>query len=188
MVDVKRCLRLWLFRFSLLLYTSLFVLWGSVASEKYLKGDFLHGHRLSGGEISEEAGRHIVESAGGPGNATRRRCRGSKMEENGGKRLVSQGFRGVSVASDSGEVVWNPFPKSAFIGIIIASLSQSLQCLIVAPRLLQNMAKERTTFVSSRSQAVSPRRSSILIVFPWFFMFFSMFSLFGVRFWTRRTG
>ena len=117
------------------------------------------------------------------------------MEGNGGKRGVSQGFRGVSVASDSGEVVWNPFPKSAFIGIIIASLSQSLQCLIVAPRLLQNMAKERTTFVSSRSQAVSPRRSSILIVFPWvfnvfpcFFMLFSMFFLFGVRFWTRRTG
>jgi hypothetical protein len=27
-------------------------------------------------------------------------------------------------------------------GIIIASLSQSLQCLIVAPRLLQNMAKD----------------------------------------------
>ncbi|CAL1173145.1 unnamed protein product [Cladocopium goreaui] len=40
-------------------------------------------------------------------------------------------------------VVWNPFPNSAFVGIIIASLSQSLQCLIVAPRLLQNMAKDR---------------------------------------------
>jgi len=39
-------------------------------------------------------------------------------------------------------IVWNPFPKSAFIGIIIASLSQSLQCLIVAPRLLQQIARD----------------------------------------------
>jgi len=39
-------------------------------------------------------------------------------------------------------IIWNPFPKSAFIGIIIASLSQSLQCLIVAPRLLQQIAKD----------------------------------------------
>lgn len=40
------------------------------------------------------------------------------------------------------EIVWNPFPNSAHIGIIISSLSQALQCLIVAPRLLQNIAKE----------------------------------------------
>jgi len=39
-------------------------------------------------------------------------------------------------------IVWNPFPKSAFIGIIIASLSQSLQCLITAPRLLQQIARD----------------------------------------------
>mmetsp|Transcript_17676 Transcript_17676/g.37847 ORF Transcript_17676/g.37847 Transcript_17676/m.37847 type:complete len:1040 (-) Transcript_17676:442-3561(-) len=39
-------------------------------------------------------------------------------------------------------IVWNPFPYSAFAGIIIASISQSLQCLIVAPRLLQQIAKD----------------------------------------------
>jgi len=90
--------------FSFFLYSSFFLLWGSVAKDPYLKGNFLedHGRRLSGGDISEEAGRHIVQT-----------------------------------------VVWNPFPNSAFVGIIIASLSQSLQCLIVAPRLLQNMAKDR---------------------------------------------
>ena len=90
--------------FSFFLYSSFFLLWGSVATDPYLKGNFLedHGRRLSGGDISEEAGRHIVQT-----------------------------------------VVWNPFPNSAFVGIIIASLSQSLQCLIVAPRLLQNMAKDR---------------------------------------------
>lgn len=92
--------------FSFFLYTSFFLLWGSVATDTYLKGNFLddhHARRLSsGGDISEEAGRLIVQT-----------------------------------------VVWNPFPNSAFVGIIIASLSQSLQCLIVAPRLLQNMAKDR---------------------------------------------
>jgi len=90
--------------FSFFLYSSFFLLWGSVATDPYLKGNFLedHGRRLSGGDISEEAGRHIVQT-----------------------------------------VVWNPFPNSAFVGIIITSLSQSLQCLIVAPRLLQNMAKDR---------------------------------------------
>ncbi|CAE7201569.1 CCC1, partial [Symbiodinium sp. CCMP2592] len=108
--DPPRNIRLGTFAailFSLVLYSSFFLLWGSVASDKYLKGDFLghephHGRRLSSAGISPEASRHIVQT-----------------------------------------VVWNPFPNSAFIGIILASLSQSLQCLIVAPRLLQNMAKDR---------------------------------------------
>ncbi|CAJ1389943.1 unnamed protein product [Effrenium voratum] len=87
--------------FSLFLYSSFFMLWGSVATDDYLKGNFLeHGRRLSG--VSPEAGRHIVQTARAPGEAA---------------------------------------PRSR--GIIIASLSQSLQCLIVAPRLLQNMAKDR---------------------------------------------
>ncbi|CAK9069029.1 unnamed protein product [Durusdinium trenchii] len=92
-------------RFSLFLYVSFFLLWGSVATDSYLKGDFVetaHAHeqhrRLSGeGDISEEAGRRLAEP-----------------------RSTGQ----------------------ADGGIIIASLSQSLQCLIVAPRLLQNMAKD----------------------------------------------
>ncbi|CAJ1339807.1 unnamed protein product [Effrenium voratum] len=96
--------------FSLFLYSSFFMLWGSVATDDYLKGNFLeHGRR----RIS--------------------------------KRFSALGLR--SRTAWQSEVVWNPFPNSAFIGIIIASLSQSLQCLIVAPRLLQNMAKDwRTGF------------------------------------------
>ena len=92
------------------------------------------------------------------------------------------------------EIVWNPFPNSAHIGIIISSLSQAssiewqlnvgleasptvgrlnatcivvlvisfdiqtrsamtsfwkaLQCLIVAPRLLQNIARARASFAT----------------------------------------
>lgn len=41
------------------------------------------------------------------------------------------------------EIVWNPFPHAAKIGIIISSLSQALQCLVVAPRLLNAMAKDK---------------------------------------------
>ncbi|CAE7944883.1 CCC1, partial [Symbiodinium sp. KB8] len=53
--------------FSLVLYSSFFLLWGSVASDKYLKGDFLgheshHGRRLSSAGISPEASRHIVQT------------------------------------------------------------------------------------------------------------------------------
>ncbi|CAL1144491.1 unnamed protein product [Cladocopium goreaui] len=50
--------------FSFFLYTSFFLLWGSVATDTYLKGNFLddpHARRLSsGGDISEEAGRRGV--------------------------------------------------------------------------------------------------------------------------------
>eukprot|EP00439_Symbiodinium_sp_Y106_P013102 s293_g1.t3 len=57
-------------------------------------------------------------------------------------RLFSEGFC---------EIVWNPFPHSAQIGIIISSLSQALQCLIVAPRLLQNIAREEVSYLACAS-------------------------------------
>ena len=41
-------------------------------------------------------------------------------------------------------------------GIILASLSQSLQCLIVAPRLLQNMAKDGHLAVHDVAVIVTP--------------------------------
>ncbi|CAK9068972.1 unnamed protein product [Durusdinium trenchii] len=133
--DPPRNIRLGTFAailFSLFLYVSFFLLWGSVATDSYLKGDFVetaHAHeqhrRLSGeGDISEEAGRHIVQT-----------------------------------------VVWNPFPNSAFIGIIIASLSQSLQCLIVAPRLLQNMAKDGPSDETS-GETASTSASRIALTRP----------------------
>eukprot|EP00933_Yihiella_yeosuensis_P026841 TRINITY_DN20849_c2_g1_i1.p1 TRINITY_DN20849_c2_g1~~TRINITY_DN20849_c2_g1_i1.p1 ORF type:complete len:995 (-),score=167.31 TRINITY_DN20849_c2_g1_i1:230-3214(-) len=90
--------------FSFFMYVSFFVLWGSVADRRYLRGDasVFKADDDGRGDVSEEAGRWIVST-----------------------------------------IVWNPFPKAAYVGIIIASLSQSLQCLIVAPRLLQQMAKDR---------------------------------------------
>lgn len=53
------------------------------------------------------------------------------------------------------EIVWNPFPNSAHIGIIISSLSQALQCLIVAPRLLQNIARDKILTVFDRIAPLS---------------------------------
>jgi len=56
-----------------------------------------------------------------------------------GRRLAGA-TQGAHVVTD---IVWNPFPNSAHIGIIISSLSQALQCLIVAPRILQSIAKDK---------------------------------------------
>jgi len=56
-----------------------------------------------------------------------------------GRRLAG-GIMGAHIVE---EIVWNPFPHSAHIGIIISSLSQALQCLIVAPKLLQAIANDR---------------------------------------------
>lgn len=79
--------------FSLLMYSSLFILWGMVADYRYLKGETYPG--------ASGAGADVVTT-----------------------------------------IVYNPFPLAANVGIIIASISQSLQCLIVAPRLLQSIARD----------------------------------------------
>jgi len=55
------------------------------------------------------------------------------------------------------EIVWNPFPHSAQIGIIISSLSQALQCLIVAPRLLQSIARDQILSVLDRVAPLSAK-------------------------------
>jgi len=56
-----------------------------------------------------------------------------------GRRLAGGGV-GTYVVD---EIVWNPFPHAAKVGIIISSLSQALQCLVVAPRLLNAIAKDK---------------------------------------------
>lgn len=58
--------------------------------------------------------------------------------EDPGRRLAG-GAVGTYVVD---EIVWNPFPSAAKVGIIISSLSQALQCLVVAPRLLNALAKD----------------------------------------------
>jgi len=90
--------------FSFFMYSSFFILWGSVADYRYLQGKEYHHE----------------------GNATDHHRR---LASGAGEHLVT-------------EIVYNPFPHSAHIGIIISSLSQALQCLIVAPRLLQSIARD----------------------------------------------
>lgn len=91
--------------FSLFMYSSFMIMWGSVANYKYLQGK---------------------EDECAAGDGTSRRLAGGAD----GAYLVET-------------IVWNPFPHAAHFGIIFSSLSQALQCLIVAPRLLQSVAKDK---------------------------------------------
>jgi len=72
--------------------------------------------------------------------ANYRYLQGDLYSEDGKHRRLSGGAAGAHIVD---EVVWNPFPHSAHIGIIVSSLSQALQCLVVAPRLLQSIAKDK---------------------------------------------
>mmetsp|Transcript_40242 Transcript_40242/g.93196 ORF Transcript_40242/g.93196 Transcript_40242/m.93196 type:complete len:1057 (+) Transcript_40242:94-3264(+) len=63
------------------------------------------------------------------------------------------------------EIVWNPFPHSAHIGIIISSLSQALQCLIVAPRLLQNIARDKILGIFDRIAPLSKHGEPVRALF-----------------------
>lgn len=64
-----------------------------------------------------------------------------------GRRLAGAGAAGARVVE---EIVFNPFPKAAIVGIIISSLSQALQCCVVAPRLLQSIAKDEIIWFLNR--------------------------------------
>eukprot|EP00929_Paragymnodinium_shiwhaense_P023718 TRINITY_DN14788_c0_g1_i3.p1 TRINITY_DN14788_c0_g1~~TRINITY_DN14788_c0_g1_i3.p1 ORF type:complete len:727 (+),score=88.88 TRINITY_DN14788_c0_g1_i3:1489-3669(+) len=75
--------------------------------------------------------------------------RNSTKPSHTGRRLAGDPTGADNVRRIIDEIVWNPFPHSAYIGIIVSSLSQALQCLVVAPRLLQAMAKDRILRVLS---------------------------------------
>eukprot|EP00400_MALV-I_sp_L67-5_P000832 gene832-244_t len=107
--------------FSLLMYSSFMILWGAVAESCYLKG-------FSELECGDQ-GRPMTTIDGLiHNNSLLRRLAG-----------------GVEAAADVvGDIAWAPeqFPKAAFVGIIASSISQALQCFIVAPRLMQSIAKD----------------------------------------------
>jgi len=73
-------------------------------------------------------------------------------------RRLAGGTQGAHVVT---EIVWNPFPNSAHIGIIISSLSQALQCLIVAPRILQSIAKDHILSVLDRLAPLSKQGEAV---------------------------
>jgi len=75
------------------------------------------------------------------------------------RRLAGGGAAGARVVE---EIVWNPFPKAAILGIIISSLSQALQCCVVAPRLLQSIAKDEIIWFLNKLAPLSngePKRA-----------------------------
>lgn len=98
--------------FSFVLYSTLFVLWASVADHRFLQGQELSEDRRLGG--GGEAGARVVD-----------------------------------------RIAWSPLPKWAFMGIIIASLSQALQCLIVAPRMMQSLAADKIFAVMNPLRRIS---------------------------------
>jgi len=55
-----------------------------------------------------------------------------------GGRLLSGGSASYVLL----HVPWNPFSFYIYVGIIISSIAQALQCLIVAPKLLQNISAD----------------------------------------------
>ncbi|CAE7783141.1 CCC2 [Symbiodinium sp. CCMP2592] len=80
----------------------------------------------------------------------------------GHHRRLAGGSAGAHLVE---EIVWNPFPHSAQIGIIISSLSQALQCLIVAPRLLQNIARDKILGVFDRIAPLSKHGEPVRALF-----------------------
>eukprot|EP00392_Amoebophrya_sp_AT5.2_P011783 g11868.t1 len=104
--------------FSLVMYSSFMILWGGVAKYTYLRGDW---------ENYDDA----LDAA-----TLRRRAEAAALETTR-RRLA--GGAGAYVFE---EIAWTPFAYAPHIGIIISSISQALQCLIVAPRLLQAIARD----------------------------------------------
>jgi len=78
--------------------------------------------------------------------------------EDASHRRLAGGSQGAHVIE---EIVWNAFPNSAHVGIIISSLSQALQCLIVAPRLLQSIAKDQILSVLSGIAPLSEQGEAV---------------------------
>eukprot|EP00442_Polarella_glacialis_P058745 CAMPEP_0115056568 /NCGR_PEP_ID=MMETSP0227-20121206/5267_1 /TAXON_ID=89957 /ORGANISM="Polarella glacialis, Strain CCMP 1383" /LENGTH=985 /DNA_ID=CAMNT_0002441259 /DNA_START=191 /DNA_END=3148 /DNA_ORIENTATION=+ len=74
-----------------------------------------------------------------------------------GRRLSEGAMPAEASRNIVNTIVWNPFSNAAFVGIIIASLSQALQCLIVAPRLLQSMAKDKLLPILSPLEKLNSR-------------------------------
>lgn len=68
----------------------------------------------------------------------------ASLSENPLLRQLAGGSSGAYVFE---EIAWSPFPYSVHIGIIVSSMSQALQCLIVAPRLLQAIAKDHVVTI-----------------------------------------
>lgn len=112
------------------------ILWGFVAHWEYLQGRGQNGPP-PGVDIWADSYRGSY-SGSGSGDGGRRLDFSYWEDEHSGRRLAGGG-EGAYIVN---ELVFNPFPYAATIGIVISSMSQALQCLVVAPRLLNAIAKD----------------------------------------------
>jgi amino acid transporter len=124
--------------FSLFMYSSFMILWGMVASGEYLKGDTQYAGDGHG-------------SGMGSGHASG----GDDM----GRRLAGGG----DTTYIFNDIVNWPTTMLPMVGVIVSSVSQALQCLVVAPRLLQNIATDnllpRLAPLAPKSKAGEPVRA-----------------------------
>eukprot|EP00397_Hematodinium_sp_SG-2012_P001356 GEMP01001357.1.p1 GENE.GEMP01001357.1~~GEMP01001357.1.p1 ORF type:complete len:1249 (+),score=221.98 GEMP01001357.1:134-3880(+) len=82
----------------------------------------------------------------------------------GSRRHLSSG--GNDAAYVLADVPWNPFASWIYIGIIISSCSQALQCLVVAPKLLHSIAQDdvipKLRFLGKLSKRNEPARALLV--------------------------
>lgn len=133
---------------SLCMYVSFMVLWGAVADRGYLKyGAKYLKYEESAEAPADGAGRHLLELV---------------MDLAGGRRLLGGGTESMDVV---GAIAW-PSALAVQIGIVIASISQALQCLIVAPTLLSAIASDGAVpflaYASQLSKQGEPQRALIV--------------------------
>lgn len=89
-------------------------------------------------------------------------CPADTAHEHGRRRLA--GANGASYVLE--QIPWNPFSSCIYIGIIISSCSQALQCLVVAPKLLQSISADNVIpqfrWIAQLSARNEPKRALIV--------------------------
>jgi amino acid transporter len=154
---------------SFFMYSSFMLLWGAVAKYPYLRGDYDEAdarRRMTASgevdlqsstpissfvwnlvpEISSISTESISETISGTVGSSMSWMFGSSAADSASEdtpaapRRLAGGGKGAYVFE---EIAWTPFPFAPHVGIIISSMSQALQCLIVAPRLLNAIARDR---------------------------------------------
>ncbi|CAD7972330.1 unnamed protein product [Amoebophrya sp. A120] len=136
--------------FSLVMYSTFMIFWGAVAKYPYLRGDWedcneaedelCRQKRLLQDETSFSTYGVTTAHATTMGESFAAEVgTDAASTASAARRNLAGGSAGAYVFE---EIAWTPFPYAPHIGIIISSISQALQCLIVAPRLLQAIARD----------------------------------------------
>jgi hypothetical protein len=118
--------------FSFFMYSSFMLLWGAVATQDYL----IYGDNYGGG--GDAAGSSGSGGSGGSGSGGEDDYARMLMAGVFGRRLAGGG----SATHIFDDIINWPNTLLPQLGVMLASISQALQCFVVAPRLLQQIAKD----------------------------------------------